>query len=83
MKLHGWEQPDQNSLIQSAPTTPKTKKAISNWLIGRLDENDKFSTDFNIKDIADLADQFSKFKKDANFMNLENLTGNGYYIHSL
>jgi len=79
MKLHGWEQPDPNiTITNSNPTTPRTsKKNITTWLIGRLDQNNKFSTDFNIKDIADLAEQFSKFKKDANFMNLDNLTGNG------
>lgn len=28
--------------------------------------------------ITDFAEQFSKFKKEANFANLENMTGNGY-----
>jgi len=30
------------------------------------------------KGITDFAEQFSKFKKEANFANLENMTGNGY-----
>ena len=31
-----------------------------------------------VEGITDFAEQFSKFKKEANFANLENMTGNGY-----
>ena len=41
---------------------------ISKWVIF-------FGT---FKGITDFAEQFSKFKKEANFANLENMTGNGY-----
>jgi len=74
MKLHGWEQPSDT--LQATPASRrKSEVKITNWVIGYLDEKEKFRSDFKLKGITDFAEQFSKFKKEANFANLENMTG--------
>ena len=78
MKLHGWEMLDDVHKSQTLEKTAKSNEPKRKWLIGSLDSKQAFTPVFPPNQSASWADQLTKFKKEANFADLENLTGNGY-----
>ena len=76
MKLHGWERldvddGDDNKVMKKLDETKKS------WIIGTVNTAGTFTPTIPPIKNASLNDQLTKFKKEANFADLANLTGNG------
>ena len=78
MKLHGWEMLDDVQKSQTLEKSAKSNEPKRKWLIGNLSSTQAFTPVLPPNQNASWTNQLTKFKKEANFADLQNLTGNGY-----
>ena len=76
MKLHGWERLDVDD-DSEGKVTKKEDESKRSWIIGTMNTAGTFLPTIPPIKAASLNDQLTKFKKEANFADLANLTGNG------